>query len=202
MISEEIRLKLSKVYELVNNGATEGEKSAAKKALERILQKYNITEEQLADVSLKQCAFKYSSMLELYLVSRLIAFFFPELYKQAARKTFGTRAVVLNMNHMDWVTLESAYEYFRRHMKKEWQRLCVPELNRCRKQNTRIKRKKELENLFFGQYIIASKLHKPEEVKKINSEELTEKEIRDRMKLNDLEGGSFNRQIHSNLLLN
>jgi hypothetical protein len=46
-MTNEIRAKIAKVYELVNNGATEGERAAAKAAMDRFIDKYKLTPDQL-----------------------------------------------------------------------------------------------------------------------------------------------------------
>src|SRR5437868_13270397 len=92
--------------------------------------------------------------------------------------------------YLDWITIECAYEYFRRHMRKEWKRVVGPELRKCRKVKTRNKRRRELSEIFFSNYVIASNLYKPEELKKM--EPGSEKEMRDRIKLEAVEGGKYN----------
>lgn len=205
-MNEEIRTKLAKIYALVNNGGTDGEKAAAKKALDRIVEKYNITAEQLESIELKQYVFKYSTHLETRLLAMLLHFFtedaFSRTHKQLWRGNKRVKEIVSQLNYLDWVTIESAYEYFRRHMGKEFKRVCAPELKRCRKPATRNKRKAELEELFFDSYIIKSELVKKDHITTVENETLSVKELKDRMKLRNVQGGKYTRQLTTGLLLN
>lgn len=200
-MTEELRNKLSKVYALVNQGATEGEKQAARKALDRIIDKYKINIEDLNQIHLKEYRFKYSTMLEFYLFPRLVMFFAPEASEGACYSTFGVREFRLKMNYLDWVTLESAYEYYRRHMKSQWQKVCAIEVKRCRKAKTRNKRRAVLQGEFLQRYIIASKLYHPKELTSRDTSSMSQKQIEDLYKMQAIEGGQYNRQMTNGLLL-
>ncbi len=197
---EEINDKLAKIYRLVQKGATEGERAAAKKALDRIMQKYNLDEKVLNDLDFKEYVFKYSKKIELRLLERIMFIMVPGSIDQSAIRTWS-KEIVSKLQYLDWITIECAYEYFRRHMLKQWRKIVIPELKKCRKTKTRNKRRKKLATLFFGQYVIASKLYKEEEITKIDLSELSEKEISDRMKLQGVEGGNCNKQVLGGLML-
>lgn len=204
-MTNELREKLAKVYELVNNGATEGERIAAKKALDRMIDKYNINQSELDSLNLKKYIFKYSTKLEYKLLAVIMNMFIADGISTSRRMNFdgekSVKQIVSNLTYMDWITVESAYEYFRRHMKSEWQRLCMPEINRCRKAKTKKERREALEPVFFGQYIIASKLCKPSEIISVPNSELSKQELQNMAKVRGIEGGNYKRQLTSGLLL-
>jgi hypothetical protein len=198
MITEEVKDKLAKVYALVNSGGTEGEKQAAKLALDRLMKKYNLDESILNSLDLKTYIFKYATTLEYWLIKRIMFMMVPHAIKASAR---GAKRIESNLKYIDWVTIECAYEYFRRHMKKEWQRVVSPELNKTRKAKTRKKRRDKLDQLFFSDYVILSGLTKPEELETVDVSSMSEREREDRFRLAGIKGGSYNRQLSSGLLL-
>lgn len=204
-MTNELREKLAKVYELVNNGATEGERAAAKKALDRMVDKYNINADDLENLSLKRYIFKYKTMLECNLMYQIMYVFVPDALKKTYRTNYdgskSVKQIVSELTYMDWITIESSYEYFRRHMKGEWQRLCMPEINRCRKAKTKKERREELEPIFFTKYIIASKLVKESDLVKVSINDMSQKELAARAKLQDLQGGNYKKQLNRGLLL-
>ena len=159
-MDENVKDKLAKVYALVNSGATEGERVAARKALDRILWTYNISNAELSSLDKKNYYFKYTTELEKSLLTRLMYFF--DIKEQGWIRTWDSekrvrvKELYIALTHLEWVTVESSYEYFRRHIKKEWNRVVVPEINKCRKANTKANRRKELEPIFFEKYIISS----------------------------------------------
>jgi hypothetical protein len=204
-MDENVKEKLAKVYALVNNGATEGERVAARKALDRILWKYNISKDELNSLDKKNYYFKYATELEKMLFVRLFQFF--NITQKATLRTWDkekrvrVKELYLPLTHLEWVTLESSYEYFRRHIKKEWNRVAAPEINRCRKAATKTVRRKELEPIFFSNYVIASKLVNESELTEIDKSKLSKKEFENRRKMDGIEGGEFNRQLTGGLLL-
>jgi hypothetical protein len=201
-MTEEIRNKLAKVYALVKQGATEGEQQAARKALDRIIERYKIDPADLDQVDLKEYRFKYSTKLEFWLFQRLVSFFTPDALEGARYSTFGVREFILKMNYMDWVTLESSYEYFRRHMKLQWQKVCAKEVKRCRKTKNRNKRKAQLQEEFLQLYLIASRLYNEKELCARDLSKMTNKQLNDLRKMQGIEGGQYNRQMTNGLLLN
>lgn len=204
-MTNELREKLAKVYELVNNGATDGERAAAKQALDRMIDKYNINPDELESLNLKRYVFKYSTKLEYKLLHVIMCFFVPDAVNNSYRSNYdgvkSVKQIVSDLTYMNWITIESAYEYFRRHMKSEWQRLCIPEINRCRKAKTKKERREHLEPFFFDKYIIASKLVKDSDLVMVSINDMTQKELAARAKLRDLKGGNYNKQLNKGLLL-
>jgi len=195
-----IKEKLYKVYELVKRGEG-GEKDAAKLALDRILKKYKLDEEALESLHLKKYQFKYSSQIELWLLSRLMVHLLNKDTSKAYRDTWRKREVVAELEYLDYVLLSSAYEYFRRHMKQEYNRLVLPQVKRCRTTKTRNARRAKLQELFFTKYIIASGLYQKQEMITIDTSKLSEKERRDRLKLEAVKGGNYKTQVTTGLYL-
>lgn len=195
-MTEDIRSKLEKIYELVNWGATEGERAAAKKALDRIIDKHNITEDELDSINLKNYVFKYATNIEMHLLGAILLVLVTDGLKNSSR---GNKRVNSKLNYMDWITVESAYEYFRRHMKKEWNWVCVPELNKCRKPKTRREKRAKIEEIFLTEYLVKSKLYKEEYLSSVEVKNNAEYEAR--LLMMNVEGGQYNRQLNRGLLL-
>ena len=60
-MTNETKDKIAKIYELVKRGATEGEKQAAEIALNKLLKKFNLTDEFLETINLREYEFKYAT---------------------------------------------------------------------------------------------------------------------------------------------
>jgi len=204
-----LKEKILKIYEIVNNGGTDGEKQAAKYLLDKILLKYNLEESVLKDLALTEYSFTYATTLEQYLLLRIVGSLTIVDPMQARKRTLlcganysliRVKHICIKMTYLDWVTVDSAYEYFRRHMKAQYKIACAPIVARCRTIKTKNAKRKELENPFFIKYCIVSNL--------VKDGELTKRKITDRKELaaqrlvDNIEGGSYNRQLLSNLLLN
>jgi len=201
-MNKEVKDKLRKVYELVNRGATEGERVAAKRAIDRLLKKHNIEGLDLENLDKDRYSFKYTDNLELRLFSILIMYFIDEEeMKKLSRRNRTVKEVYANLKYLDYVTIEASYSYFRRHMRKEWNRLCLPQVLRCRKPKTRNKKRGELQELFLGQYLIASKLYKDGDLIDVDLGKLSDKEREQRRSLDGIEGGHYNKQVTNRLLL-
>lgn len=201
-MSPEIKAKLSKIYELVKRG-TEGEQKAAQAALDRMLSKYNLEDINLDSLELEMHKFKYSTWLEEQLMITIINYFLPnaeEVYKRTA-KHFAARNIRMELKYLDYVTISCAYEYFRRHMRAQWNKTCAPLLAKCRKAKTRNKLRKELQPLFLSRYIIASKLYHPEELKQIDFDSLSKAEQEQRLKMQKIEGGKYTTQVQTGHML-
>jgi len=194
------KAKIAKVYELVRRGI-DGEKGAAEAALDRLMKKHNIDEKYVAEIHLKQYRFKYANKMELMLMDQLLRFFLKGKSIDGYRSTIGGRNLVLKLEYLDYVVIECAYEYFRKHMRDQFNKICLPKINRCRSLKTKNKRRKELQMLFFGQYIIASKLYEKDQVKKIDLSNMSAKEIDDFKALNEVKGGRYNAQMTTGLYL-
>lgn len=199
-MTEDVRNKVEKVYRLVNNGV-QGEKEAAKAALDRLMKKYNLDDRDIESIAIKIYSFKYSNNMDLMLLGQLMNYFFKDKSIKAYKHTYGIREVRINLEYMDYVLLSSSYEYFRRHMKAQFKELCAKEINRRRSAKTKNKRRAELQDVFFRTYAIKSKIYHPEEVETIDLSKLSEKELRDRMKVSGVKGGEYNTQVSTGLYL-
>lgn len=200
-MNKELKDRLFKVYELVKNGGTEGEKEAAKLALDRIIERHNLKDVDLDSLDREIYRFKYASNLELLLLTRIVKVLLDDEFaiRSARRRTNGVREVSYMLRFLDYITLEAAYEYFRRHMKNQWERLCADQIRRKRSAKTKNKRRSELQSLFFTAYVIKSKLYKEGELQRV--EVTSKQELEDRRKLERVQGGQFNKQVVGGLFL-
>lgn len=200
MLNSDLKSRLAKIYELVKRG-TDGEQAAAQRKLDAFIEKYNLQGIDLDSLDKEYYFFKYSTALELLLMSVLIRCLIDDqdALASARRQTRGVKQLKLQLRYLDYVTINCAYEYFRRHMKEQWNKLCAPELQKKRKTKTRNERREQLQELFFDNYIIKSGLYKPGDLSelKVNSK----KEYEDRMRLRNVEGGSYTTQVQTGLMI-
>jgi len=162
-MNEELKSKLAKIYALVNQGATEGERAAAKTALDRLIVKYSLDGVDLESIDKSDYFFGYSSDLEkalLLQIAKKLVGRDVEIYIRSWEKNLR-----ISLKYVDYMNVICAYEYFRRHMKEQWNVLCLPEVNRCRKAKTKLKRRKELQAIFIHQYLMKSDLLLTPEIK-------------------------------------
>ena len=195
-----IKDKIAKVYALVQQG-DDGEKAAAKAALDRLMKKYNINEEYIKSINKRFYRFTYSLELDKSLMARLIKYLLRKDEVPAYLDTDGKRAIVIKLEYLDWVTLDCAYDYFRKHMRGEYKRLVTPQLNRCRTARTKREKKKQLDDIFFSKYVIASKLYDEHELTTVYSSDMTSSERKHIASLQGVQGGSYNTQISNGLYL-
>lgn len=202
-MDDRLKDKLAKVLALVNKGATEGEKKAAEKALQRMIDKYNINPEELGRLTIKRYRFKYTTDMETILLMRLVRFVLEnEQACHSARKhTFGVKEVSFDLEYFDYVTLSASYEYFRRHMKAEWNKHCALLVKRCRTTKTRNKKREELQEVFMSKYFISSNLYGQSEVSEIDMSKVSSREREYRSRMAGVQGGKYNRQLNNGLLL-
>lgn len=202
-MNNEIKDKISKVLELVNQGV-EGEKSAAKNALTRLMKKYNLSDEDLEKVNMKKYFFKYKTNLDLMLFQQILSFFFPGKNFRVVRYTGITKELKIELEYLDWVTLDSAYEYFRRHAAKQFSVFCLPHIKRCRTTKTKNAKRAELQDAFFTKYIIASNLYHKKQLQQIDFSNMTNKELEAHRKritiLGNVEGGQYHTQVEKETL--
>ena len=198
MINDKVKEKLTKVYELVKRGVA-GEQQSAEKTLKKLLEKYNISEAELNSIDEKNYYFKYASNLDEWLLIQLIEYFFKEKnYKLYRIKYSGVKEIAIQMPYLDWVTLDSAYGYFKPHLNQQWRKHGLPVVNRCRTTKTKNKRREAMQKTFFNLYIIRSGIYRPEQK---NSKSVTEEEIKRLTMLYGVEGGKYNQQVTTGLYL-
>ena len=197
-MNDKVKEKITKVYELVKRGIA-GEQQSAEKMLKKLLEKYNISEDELNSIDEKEYYFKYASNLDEWLLIQLIEYFFKEKkYKLYRIKDSGVKEIAIQMPYLDWVTLDSAYGYFKPHLNEQWRKHGLPVVNRCRTTKNKNKRREAMQNTFFSLYIIRSGIYRPEQKK---SKSLTEEEIKRLSILYGVEGGKYNQQVTTGLYL-
>lgn len=199
-MTQEQKDKIAKVYALATQGV-DGEKDAAKTLLDKLIKKYNLSDDALASIQMCNYSFKYNNMMEVWLIEQLHKYFLPEKDINGYRATLNRRDVVLKLEYIDYVTIESAYEYFRRHMNTQFKKTCLPLIKRCKSTKTRNKRREELQQMFFSKYVYESKIYLPNQLRTVDLNQLSGKELKDRQRLQNIEGGQFNTQVTTGLYL-
>jgi hypothetical protein len=192
-----LRDKLAKVYALVEHGGTEGEKQAARVALDKILDKHNIQEADLASIHLKEYWFNYASQLDiklLILICNQCCNIAPPIGKDKSCKS-----LCLDITYMDWITIESMYGYFKPHMRKQWLSASKAAINKCRKTKTKNEMRRALQDRFFSEYIQKSSLYRPED---FTPTTFTAAEAAQAAYFKNIEGGNFNKQVITHKQLN
>lgn len=200
-MENQLKDKISKIYELVKGGATDGEKAAATLALDKLLKKHNLTEEFIKTIHVKEYSFKYATKLDLDLFIQLHRYFFEYKEFNASKSTVGGKTIYMSFEYLDWVLFSSAYEYFKRHMNAEFKKHCTPLVNKCRTTKSKNARRLKLQELFFSQYVIKSKIYNQKQIGKIDLSKLSEKERKDRERLEQIQGGSYAAQVTTGLYL-
>lgn len=99
---------------LADRGATDGEKNAAKKAMERLISKYDLDDSDVSEIVVQQYAFKYNSDLEYFLFVRLYSFLLDTdepVYCRRDKIENGVyqtcREIVVKLNRLDYISLLS-----------------------------------------------------------------------------------------------
>lgn len=192
-----IKEKLAKVYELVKRGE-QGEKQAAEQALQRLLKKYNLSEDEIAKIHLKKYAFKYASELDKQLLFQLFNYFFENKYCKFYQNTNTVKEINVEMEYLDWVQIETAYEYFKRHLNAQWRKLALPLIKRCKTTKGKNKRREELQEAFFTKYIIKSGIYRPNQIEK---KKVSNKEFENLCLFSNVEGGVLKGQMTTGLYL-
>ena len=200
-MNDKIKENITKVYELVKRGIA-GDQQSAEKMLKKLLEKYNISEDELNSIDEKEYYFKYASNLDEWLLIQLIEYFFKEKkFKLYRIKDSGVKEIEIQMPYLDWVTLDSAYGYFKPHLNQQWRKHGLPVVNRCRTTKTKNTRREEMQQTFFNLYIIRSVIYRPEQKNSNSLKSLTEEEIKRLTMLYGVEGGKYNQQVTTGLYL-
>lgn len=197
-MNTEIKDKIAKVLELANRGI-DGEKAAAQKALDRLMKKYDLSDEDLSRIKLARYYFKYKTELDKKLFCQLIEYFFKNRGLQIYLSTVNGRDLSVELEYLDWVTLDSAYEYFRRHAAAQFKEFCLPHVKRCRTTKTKNAKRAELQTAFFSKYVIASKIYHQEQIATIDykgmSNKAREASYKQGQILGNVKGGEFHTQV-------
>lgn len=154
-ISETIISKIEKLRELAEQGY-KGEAKNAKLFLEKYLNKYGITLEDLDNKKRKvnEYKFKYSSKFEKLLLFQCIVKIFgskSEIWKNGYRYKNGRMEFIFEMTEFEYILLKDYYEFHTKEFKKQL---------------------KLQEELFFSAYLEKHKIYnkdKDENIKKSSS---------------------------------
>lgn len=203
VINEEIKDKISKVLELASRGI-DGEKQAAKTALDRLMKKYNLSDEDLGRIKLKMYSFKYKTNIDKRLFCQLLDYFFKEKTFKIYQDNISGKDLKIELEYLDYVTLSCSYEYFRAHASAQFKAFCLPHIKRCRTTKTKNAKRAELQDAFFSKYVIASKIYHQEQLTEIDYSKMSNKERDALHKRNDLlgnvEGGQYHTQVEKETL--
>lgn len=195
-MNSKLLLKIEKIKALIKQGVG-GESVAAREALNRLIEKHNLNPAVVED---QEYRFKYSTVLEERLLVQLsICLFGGKI--SFMRDTWHKRELVAVMEYTDYVSLDCAYEYFRRHMKQEWNKHCLPLIRRKRTTRTKNLLREQLQEAFFSKYIIESKLYLENQLTRIDHSKLSKNEMEARMTVSGVKGGKYNKQINHGLFL-
>lgn len=195
-MNTEIKDKIAKVLELTNRGF-EGEKDAAKNALDRLMKKYNLSDEDLHKIKFTKYFFKYKTKLDMDLFQQILKYFLPGKNFRIVRYTYGKRELAVELEYLDWVTIDSAYEYFRRHATNQFNEFCLPHVKRCRSTKTKNAKRIELQDAFFSKYVIASKIYHPEQIKQVSYSGLSSAKVNYENQKNKILGNVTGGQYHA-----
>ncbi len=191
-----IRDRIEKVYALVNQGATEGERIAARHQLAKILKRYNIDEESIKQPSLKSYFFPYRNYMESTLLMIIMEYLRID-HSQGKRHwrkwrngvAYRFNYIELPLTYETYIECDCMYQYFRRHMRGEYEKV--------RTNFKRRKRQRDNEFIFVSQYTIKSGIVRSEDLVKADP-----KLINALNKIYDnIEGGSYKRQVDNVKLL-
>ena len=108
------------------------------------------------------------------------------------------KEVAIQMPYLDWVTLDSAYGYFKPHLNQQWRKHGLPVVNLCQTTKTKNKRRIEMQDSFFKLYVVRSGIYRREQ---ITSTPLSEEQIKQLTMLYGVEGGKYNQQVTTGLYL-
>lgn len=198
----ELKNKLSKIYELVKRGGTEGEKIAAKKALDKLLEKHNLQGIDLDSLDKSIYNFKYKTQLDEWLLFRIVAMFAEDAGNlQATKHTYLKKEITLNLTYLDFIAVHASYEYFKRHMASQWKKVCALEVKRKRTSKSKNICRQQLQEPFFSRYVIKSGLYKEHEIENVDLSSLSKKQLDARHKMLEVEGGKYNKQVTNGILL-
>lgn len=200
--------KLTKINELINRGATNGEKSAAKAAFAKLIEKYNISDEELKTFLPSDYVFKFSNRAEETLLYHISAYVLDIWTKQLKLGWNGVQrnVTIKNLTKLQFIEITAMYEYFRRHMKSEYKKVvsdAVSEAKRLEWSGYRIgpkqkpirvsKERWKAQTLFISKYLKISGIARWDPA----SETTSISSITDTSLLNTIEGGQYFQQINT-----
>lgn len=154
--------KLSKIQALIDQGV-EGEKSAANMALQRILEKHNITMDDYNDTVNILTVFPYRRWFEKDLVFYVLRFITGSWKNHHVFRDSNKKQVKVKLSKLDSIACSAAYDYFRNHFHKQY----LEEIHRPYQANkfaygrtpkARQAAKKLIQETFFAKYCLNSGL--------------------------------------------
>ena len=197
-IDDKVKDRIAKIKALADRGV-DGEKTAASIQLDKMLKKYNLSDEDLDKIKLKKYFFKYKTNLDKRLFGQLINFFFKDQDLTVYQNNNNGKDLQVEMEYLDYVTLSCSYEYFRGHAAKQFNDFCLPHVKRCRTTKTKNAKRAELQDAFFSKYVIASNIYHPEHIKQVDWSGMSNKELEASHKrasiLGDVQGGQYHTQV-------
>jgi len=191
-ISDQLREKLRRIAALAERGDTEGEREAARRAMDRVLKAAGIDPRKMGDPRKKVYRFKYGYERELCLLTSIKAFLASDEGRGADmyRGQYRKREIAMLLTYEDYITIHCAYEYFRRHMKAQHREHIEPHLHRLDKRHREI-----ANNNFTVEYLNKSGLLDWKKVKQTKTRNGAET---DAIRLSEqVEGGKYHRQMHT-----
>ena len=199
--------RLSKIYALVERGATEGEKQAAKNIFNKLLIKHGLTEDDVTEIVKKDYAFTFANYAEEILLVHLSAYVLNVwtcdvqryAYRHEQRKVY-----IKNLTKLEYIQIVAMYEYFRQHMKAEYKlvvKATVDKALRLRgliKQNNKTytnadvaRERKNTQGIFITKYLEASGILRTNP----NSERIKVSSMADSSTFESIKGGKYHEQL-------
>lgn len=193
-MTNELIDKIKKIYALVENGSTPGERAAARHQLDKILKRYNLNEQEVIQKG-KTYYIRYCTFLEFQLLGFIIHYYMDSMDKCArvdriwkGGQYHGARAIMIVADYEQFVEIDCSYQYFRRHMKSQYKKVEYKTKNKSKRE--------KYQRTFITQYAIKSQLVKPEYIFQTTA-------TKDSLYLSQtIEGGKYHRQIDNTKFLN
>lgn len=196
-LSETIKSKLVKIQALMDRGSTDGERQAATEAFNKLVEKYDLSDDDMLHFSKIEISFRYFLRQEIDMLFFILRKFSENEYIPISKYT-KTKNLTVSMTKLDAIVCHSAYEYFRRHYRKQ-----LKEVNEVYKLNKhtlgkseRSSAKKNIKNRFFVQYLKASNLITDDDTKQYKT---SISDVEQQAMLIEVEGGIFNKQLNDEL---
>lgn len=198
-VDDKIKDRISKIQALVTRGV-DGEQVAAKTQLDKLLKKYNISPAEVDEITKKQYFFKYASELDKQLFLQLMHYFFKGHQIQFFLHTGGRKEISARLEYLDYITISCSYEYFKRHMRQEWEKFSADILKRKRKAKTKNALRADLRGMFYAKYVQESRIYHPEQLKQKLPSEMTKAELEHYNRLQQVQGGQYHSQLEKETL--
>lgn len=160
-IPEEIRAKLAKIAELAERGATEGERQAARAAMDRVMKAAGIDPEKMGDPRRQNYRFTYATELDKTLLHHIKEALLDEadaIQPLWRYRNAGKRFLEIQLSYSGYMTMLCAYDYFKADMRRKYNATLGKDFKKYRLTE---RQKKKARTFFITRYIILSGLEKP-----------------------------------------